>query len=105
MGGQCGIAMACPDPTCSGHGDCDGGSCDCKGGWTNEFCQDPPDECGGPCPAGTECDRIKGMCVGDPAAAAAAGGAGGAGAGGGGKKGGKGDNGGAGAGLDDIGNI
>jgi len=106
MGGQCGIAMACPDPTCSGHGDCDGGSCTCKGGWTNEFCQDPPDECGGPCPAGTECDRIKGMCVGDPAAAAAAGGAGGAGAGGGGKKGGKGGSGGGmDGGLNDIPNI
>lgn len=62
MGAQCEVGMQCPDPSCSGHGECKDGNCACEAGFTGVTCASPPQECG-PCPPGGVCDRDSGVCL------------------------------------------
>lgn len=62
MGEQCQLEMACPDPTCSSHGECKFGRCECTPGWSGLTCAVPPSECA-PCPPDGACDRESGLCM------------------------------------------
>jgi len=65
MGDTCSVQMACSDPSCSGHGECKFGACQCDGGYTGMTCASPPSECP-PCPPEGTCDRQQGICMCGP---------------------------------------
>jgi len=80
LGEQCEVMSQCPDPSCSGHGTCKDGNCECTAGFSGVTCMSQPTECG-KCPPGGICDRDVGMCLcnGAPCPGMQLGGAGGAG--------------------------